>query len=126
MVALADSLVIYRGDRHEVTFTPHVFHVIKSVAHAPLAVYTMLERSVDAELSGFARKCGPDLLLSTERAARVQLSALDACVEDEHSTFSEQELGALQVVVTGNHQARKTEPADAVLLRSARRARRRG
>ncbi len=39
-VVLADELVLVRGDtRSSVTFTPRLFHVVKSVAHAPLALY---------------------------------------------------------------------------------------
>lgn len=43
LVVLADSLVVCRGDhRQEMRFTRPVFHVIKSVAHAPLAIFALM------------------------------------------------------------------------------------
>ncbi|MET0344424.1 MAG: hypothetical protein ABW252_25650 [Polyangiales bacterium] len=43
-VVLADSLVFFRSDqREEHAFSPRAFHVIKSVAHAPVALYALLE-----------------------------------------------------------------------------------
>ncbi len=45
LVVLADSLIVFRGEgRSEVTFTPRLFHVVKSVAHAPIALFAALHR----------------------------------------------------------------------------------
>ena len=51
IVVLADSLVVYdHGERREHTFTPRLFHVIKSMAHAPLGIYAALHRFVGRPL----------------------------------------------------------------------------
>ena len=45
LVVLADSMILRRGDtRIEVVVTPPLFHVIKAVAHAPLAIVSVLQR----------------------------------------------------------------------------------
>ena len=43
LVVLADAIILFRdGARSEVTFTPRAFHVIKSIAHAPVAIFALL------------------------------------------------------------------------------------
>ena len=43
LVFLNDALIIHRrGERHEFSVTPRLYHVIKSAAHAPIALYSGL------------------------------------------------------------------------------------
>jgi len=159
-VVHADALfVLRRGQRQELALTPRIFHVIKSAAHAPVAIFAALhrkgnhlidalradvvaslatldaEREVDrettqairevldaslafldrvvgaspppaAELDAFARAAGPQLLRLTTLATRVQLTALHEVVEKALSDLDPRERDGLQVVVTGDHQAR--------------------
>ena len=45
-VLLAESLVVFHaGQRQAFSFSPRAFHVIKSVAHAPVALFVALERA---------------------------------------------------------------------------------
>jgi len=159
-VVCGDVLTLFRGDaRRDRTFTPRIFHLMKSVAHAPIALFVALrgeraesrrteslaervrcsiedlegEEEIDeslldvlrsvlvstltfsntlsasttrVSLARFAAEQGPLLLRITEAATRVQLAALDACVEEALADLSGSERAALQVVVTGDHQAR--------------------
>ncbi len=165
-VVLADSLLLFRGEaREDWTITPPLFHVIKSVAHAPLAIYAILhsaggtairgatrsrlaalrqhltaslqslpadvrrevaddlravldaslafaERVDDAgcatadDVHAFARSIGSLLVRLTDHATRVQLASLDDVVTRAVATMSVADRQALQVVVTGDHQAR--------------------
>jgi hypothetical protein len=155
LVLVADALILFRGDdRSEHPFTPAEFHLIKSAAHAPVALYAILLRgdgraplvrlrgAIDtfgemapsaaaddtravlrttrafldealapdeisaAKVEAFARAIGPSLLRLTEHATRMQLTALDAAVEVCLASLDEGERRGLQVVVTGEHQAR--------------------
>lgn len=160
LIALADELIVFRGEkRRTLHITPRIFHVIKSVAHAPVALYAALHRPSDgaslsalrehvaaslaaleaekdaepatledlrsvlratlafaeradaaapeaAGLDAFAKEQGEALLRLTTAATRVQLASLDAGVEEALADLSAEERGTLQVVVTGDHQAR--------------------
>jgi hypothetical protein len=95
-VVLADELIVFhRGARTAHSFAPRAFHVIKSVTHAPLALYAALERldggAIDAStrarlaglreqlsesLANLERDAG-ELLASTQRDLR---AVLDACL----------------------------------------------
>lgn len=159
-VVHGDSLfVLRRGKRRELALTPRIFHVIKSAAHAPVAIFAALHRSGDhlveklhehvvlslaalddehdadretvrairevleasrlflvrvlgsrpptsEELDAFARSTGPQLLHLTTVATRVQLTALHEVVETALAELEPGERAGLQVVVTGDHQAR--------------------
>jgi hypothetical protein len=163
-VVHADQLFVFRrGTRRVISLTPRMFHVIKSGAHAPVALYAALHRpgtpdsrleelraqvvaSLDAldgerdagtetrealrgvldstlrfldrvltpqgrapssaDLDAFARAVGPSLLHLTTLATRVQLAALHAVVEQALGELAVDERADLQVVVTGDHQAR--------------------
>jgi hypothetical protein len=151
--------VVRRGVRHELALTPRNFHLIKSAAHAPVAIFAALHRSgdhmvetlhasvaaslasldaeheldretarairdvldaslsflervlgprrpTDAELETFARASGPQLLRLTTLATRVQLRALHEVVDKALAELDPEERAGLQVVVTGDHQAR--------------------
>ena len=53
LLVLADALVLYRGERRdELRFSPRVFHVIKSVAHGAVALFTELHELGDTPLEG--------------------------------------------------------------------------
>lgn len=175
LVLLADDLVVILrdGTRRTLPLTPRLFHVIKSVAHVPVALFaamyrgksevplkklrrfiddslaslakeehaqreaegadpdtldalqtvlqesrTFVERvlALDSSmnepdrahdlLSAFAVASGKRLLHLTELATRVQLTALHTAVEKALGELDESELRDLEVVVTGNHQAR--------------------
>jgi hypothetical protein len=166
-VVLADELVLVRrGQRQAFSFSPRLFHVIKSAAHGPVALYASLYRLGDAPLGpreragvtalrgtlagglsslerepgprealdnlrevlqvslafadsvlasgrvgaeglrAFAASTGPALLRAADDATRVQLEALDAHVARALATMSPEEWRGLQVIVTGDHQAR--------------------
>lgn len=174
-VVHADALFVFRdGQRREIALTPRIFHVIKSAAHAPVAIFAALHRngngdgssprgaltmpsgdrldalrkhvaaaltSLDDEheadretvaairvvldgslafldrvlgaappttsdLDAFARQSGPQLLELTRLATRVQLTALHEVVEKALGELDAQGRAGLQVVVTGDHQAR--------------------
>jgi hypothetical protein len=174
-VVHADALFVFRdGERREIALTPRIFHVIKSAAHAPVAIFAALHRngngngsspsgalavpsgdgidalrehiaaalaSLDAEhdadretvdairavldgslafldrvlndapptsseLDAFAHESGPHLLELTRLATRVQLTALHEVVEKALAALDAQGRAGLQVVVTGDHQAR--------------------
>lgn len=167
VVVLADSLVLFRpGKRRDFPVTPRLFHVIKSIAHGPIALYASLQRFGDARLdavliqrlrrlrattaaatsalandvpdaavradlkplldgcvtlldqllaagslstaalAAFAQRMGPVLLRSTEHATRIQLAALHAAAEAATADLDGEERTTLQIVVTGDHQAR--------------------
>jgi hypothetical protein len=57
--------------------------------------------------STFAACVGPRLLALAALATRLQLDALHAAVERALASFSDGECASLQVVVTGDHQARE-------------------
>lgn len=82
---------------------------LHAVLDASLAfvVHTLASgRSTNAELEAFAGETGPALLRLIHHATRIQLQALDQCVGDSVSRLDEAERKTLQVVVTGDHQAR--------------------
>ncbi len=160
-VVCGDVLTVLRGDaRRDSTFSKRIFHVMKAVAHAPVALFAAIhggrgearrlegliervrgcieeleaEQAIDeplldvlrrvlsstltfgtaaqttsptaTALTRFATEQGPLLLQITEAATRVQLAALDACVEEALGHLTAAERTGLQVVVTGDHQAR--------------------
>ncbi len=174
-VVHADALFVFRHDtKREVPLTPRIFHVIKSAAHAPVAIFAVFHRNGDdhggalerpaggridalrehvaqalaalgaeyeadreiteairavldaslaflaralgeatpgttptgVELDAFARATGKQLLHMTTLATRVQLTALHEVVDKALSELDAGERRGLQVVVTGDHQAR--------------------
>ncbi len=160
-VVCADVLTVFRGtERTNHPFSPPIYHVIKSVAHAPVALFAAFQRQeIDAKrldalaarvkqslaelerehpvtddvvddlrailcstlafaeqstktrpttgaLKAFGAEQGPLLLRLTEAATRVELKALDECVEQELAKLTKDERARLEVVVTGDHQAR--------------------
>lgn len=53
LVVLADDLIVFdRGKRTVYSFSPPTFHVLKSVAHAPVALFALCEADDDADRSG--------------------------------------------------------------------------
>jgi len=61
----------------------------------------------DDEVTEFARRAGPLLLRLTEHATRTHLEELHRRVNEVLATMSPEEHATLQVVVTGDHQARR-------------------
>lgn len=170
VVVLADELVLLRrGERSLHPFTPRTFHVVKSLSHAPLAIYIEHERLLRAAkgqldeaarvrlvrqrerieasksyvtgelaeleprsvtdlralldacerflerygaqpsraaLTRFAGELGPVLMRLIDDATALQLTALDRVARSLLGQLSAPELAQLQVVVTGDHQAR--------------------
>jgi hypothetical protein len=52
LVVLGDDLIMFhRRERTSYSFSPTVFHVLKSVAHAPVALYALCENGGDAGFS---------------------------------------------------------------------------
>lgn len=166
-VLLADVLVVFRnGERAEHRYTADGFTALKSITHAPVALYAELHREqaspeakqrleqlqkrvlqarlrfqedptryglsdeavrdvrmtlqscvtmLELALGGttrevvdeFANAVGPALLRLTHVATHLQLDSLHACVERALEPLSPKERAGLQVVVTGDHQARQ-------------------
>ncbi len=82
---------------------------LRAVLTMTLAIVVARGASAKASpeaLATFARTTGPLLLRLTDAATQIQLAALDACVREAVARMSDHERGALQVVVTGDHQAR--------------------
>ena len=76
LVVIAGSLVLHRNcdpERVERAFTPRIYDVIKSAAHAPVAVYAALQRDDGSR----AR-----LLRSLETSLAASLESLDLEVQD--------------------------------------------
>ncbi len=81
-VLLADSLVVFhRGVRSELHVTPEAFHMLKAIAHVPVALYAELQRS-DAE----------------ER--RTRLERLQQLVQETQQRLSDRETLSLSEEVT--------------------------
>ena len=57
-------------------------------------------------LEALARECGPVLMRLTDHGTRAHLASLDAAAVEALGAVSAEERRALQVVVTGDHQAR--------------------
>lgn len=166
-VLIDHALVTFHaGQRDEVPVSPRLFHVLKSVAHAPIALYIALGeparrathapahlrtlratiaaalgsvptdvpdpqmaacarevldaslRLIDETLGGgpgpthaamnaFAGAMGPAVLRLTDHATGVQLEALHGAVGKALGMLSAAERRSLQVVVVGDHQARR-------------------
>lgn len=95
-VVLADDLVVFqRGERKAFSFSPRPYHVIKSIAHAPVALYAMSMRSpwpvgqatkLRARLSAAyeklpedARELSPGARSDLTRVAQASLALIDLC-----------------------------------------------
>jgi hypothetical protein len=73
-IVLADELIIFRNDEREaLSFSPRSFHVIKSAAHAPVALYAMF--------------AGPAPVLETQLAA--MRGRIVAALESEAMAWDE-------------------------------------
>lgn len=157
-VVLANDLVLFhRGQRSEWSFSPRTYHVLKEVAHVPLALFSSLgneppehalgrsralldwieraqkdvaEAGLDAATTRDARQVltlsaqalggpleravvqklaeatGPLLRRMIDRATALQLDALHEHVQAALDELGPAAVARLQVVVTGNHQAR--------------------
>ncbi len=73
LVVLADVLIlVHAGGRRELAITPPLFHVVKSVAHAPVALHALLHREADADrdLDPATSRALVELESRLERAAR--------------------------------------------------------
>jgi hypothetical protein len=161
VIVLGDVIVLVQGaERREARVSPRQFHILKSAAHGPVALYAALvdepagtlssatsatvrtirarcehaHASTDDDcripivvellaatiahaavaetghdphaLAAFARAVGPRLLAATEQATRLQLDAFDEQVTALLAQLSADARARLEVVVTGEHQAR--------------------
>lgn len=74
-ILLADSLVVLRGDeRTAYDFSPRAFHVLKSLAHVPIAIYASLESAAHAGTTDTLRRLA---------ALRVQIVESQAALASE-------------------------------------------
>ncbi len=71
------------------------------------AMNDMVRVLADAERPGAMRDVGDGMLRLTRHATRIQLAALDAKVSDVLQDFDAEERRRLEVVVAGDHQARR-------------------
>lgn len=87
--------------------TPEVHDDLRAVLSQTLHFLAQpSERQGRADVSAFARSLGPTLLRLIDAATQLQLEALHTRVEEALSRLSADEQSRLEVVVTGNHQAR--------------------
>jgi len=136
LVVLADELVLFRGSQRE-TFrvTTPEFTAAKSVAHAPLALWLLLQRPgadvgrlrahimqspahpiltetlrwmdrMPFDPDAFAAAMREPLREEIARATVIQLTSLHRTTEAVLATLSPEERRSLHVAVTGDHQAR--------------------
>ena len=86
-VVLADALILFhRGERTSWSFSPRAFHVIKSVAHAPLVIFAMLYGRTDEHLDPRLRaQLGAQRERMVESLARLDQDAreLTAATRDD-------------------------------------------
>jgi hypothetical protein len=99
---LVEALRGFERERHDLE--PGVVEELRAVLRESLAFLQQGRASEDLE--AFARQQGQRLLRLTEHATRIQLAALDAHVEQLWHALSADDRAELQVVVTGDHQAR--------------------
>jgi hypothetical protein len=79
LVAYADSLVLLAyGRRRQMTFTPPLFHALKAVAHAPIALYAALQPLAPGPLPAPARRQLAALVTRARRATD-ELGATAGC-----------------------------------------------
>lgn len=79
LVVLADTLTLFRHNEvNEQPFTPQTFHVIKAVAHAPIALFAALHSQQDNELSQVLRN---HLLALREHLTRSEASLQKIALE---------------------------------------------
>ena len=79
LILLGDALVLRQGNfRREMTVTPRVYHVIRSVAHAPIALFSVLHPVSPGLLDARARHSLGALVAQVGAA----LSTLEADLED--------------------------------------------
>jgi hypothetical protein len=93
-VVIADELVMFRrGQRTAWSFSPRAFHIIKSVAHGPVALYALYQRPEGASAERLTRLraqlssavdtiSDPALEESTQRELRDVLEACHELVSD--------------------------------------------
>lgn len=78
-LVMGDELVLVRrGERHAATFTPRLFHVIKSVVHGPIALYALLHRHGEDAIDAAAHS----RLASLRDRTASALEALDDETDD--------------------------------------------
>lgn len=86
-VVVADELIVFqRGQRSAHSFSPRAFHVIKSVAHAPVALYALFQRSQ------------PPTRARLDEARERVVAALASTLDDRQG-FSEPTRTELEVVL---------------------------
>jgi hypothetical protein len=108
-VVLADELVVFhRGERRQRSFTPRVFHLIKSVAHAPLATYVPLHRIGDGALDASTQKLLLGLKTHFERAIASLSANGDTLLTVEMTSLLREVLEASRVFVERTLEAGET------------------
>ncbi len=108
LVVLADELVLVRG-KTEARFpvTPRAFHVIKSIAHAPIALWVLLQRPD-----------GRPAVDALHASMRRSLDTLDADVEDPEAAASLRQLLELTLAATRDDLGRVAQAVGPLLLRA--------
>jgi hypothetical protein len=93
-VLLADTLVVFhRGARTELAYTPDVFHILKAIAHVPVATYAELQRGSANDLSAEGRERLEHLHALAQRSRAkleqddVRLALTDATSNDVRTTL---------------------------------------
>ncbi len=97
LIVLADELIVFRGRaRTDVTFTPPVFHLLKSVAHAPVGIFAVLHPRPTSAIDDVVR----ERLLSVRRGLLASSDSIaQADVEpDASATLSKIIAASLEMV----------------------------
>jgi hypothetical protein len=82
LVVLADDLIVFEGGaRRAYSFSPPLFHVLKSAAHAPVALYALCERD-PAQRSASLSRLHHHMGQALDRLPDVELQ-LEAAVYDD-------------------------------------------
>jgi hypothetical protein len=101
------SLTTQRGElEHAFSDEPEALSDLRVTLERSLHFIDALDDARPQALHVFAAEMGPLLQTLIGHATRIELATLHACVEELAAALSPDERRALQVVVTGDHQAR--------------------
>lgn len=87
LVVLADELIVFvDGARRAYSFSPPLFHVLKSAAHAPVALFALCERA-PSELSSALSALHDHICQALVRLSGAELELEDAVRDDVRSVL---------------------------------------
>jgi hypothetical protein len=97
LIVLEDSMILRRGDqRFEVVVTPPLFHVIKSVAHAPLALFSLLHHRPAGPIDGQLQRALTQLQQSLAKSTAALSDGVIADGDSDNRDVAARLCGLLQ------------------------------